>query len=135
MEEIKEYFKIALRNIKTRKLRTLLTLLGIIIGIFAISKENYWHLLEFGLIIVFWFSCISYPFELFPELIQNVINLNPLYYIFDFLRLVWIEDNIGQSILLHPHNFLILIGLAVALPSIGVFIFNKIYKKYGIVGY
>ncbi len=36
MEEIKEYFKIALRNIKTRKLRTLLTLLGIIIGIFLI---------------------------------------------------------------------------------------------------
>lgn len=36
MEEIKEYFKIALRNIKTRKLRTLLTLLGIVIGIFLI---------------------------------------------------------------------------------------------------
>ncbi len=36
MEETKEYFKIALRNIKTRKLRSLLTLLGIVIGIFLI---------------------------------------------------------------------------------------------------
>ena len=36
MEEIKEYFKIALRNIKTRRLRSLLTLLGIVIGIFLI---------------------------------------------------------------------------------------------------
>jgi len=36
MGEIKEYFKIALRNLKTRSLRSWLTILGIVIGIFLI---------------------------------------------------------------------------------------------------
>lgn len=36
MEEIKEYFKIALRNLRTRSLRSWLTIFGIVIGIFLI---------------------------------------------------------------------------------------------------
>jgi len=36
MEEIKEYFNIALRNMRTRKLRSLLTVSGIVIGVFLI---------------------------------------------------------------------------------------------------
>ncbi|KPJ57332.1 hypothetical protein AMJ49_01910 [Parcubacteria bacterium DG_74_2] len=36
MEEIKEYFKIAVRNIKTRSLRSWLTIFGIVIGVFLI---------------------------------------------------------------------------------------------------
>lgn len=36
MEIIKEYFRIALRNIRTRRLRSFLTVLGILIGVFLI---------------------------------------------------------------------------------------------------
>jgi len=36
MEQISEYFKIALRNLRTRSLRSWLTVLGIVIGIFLI---------------------------------------------------------------------------------------------------
>lgn len=36
MEEMKEYFKIAIRNLRTRSLRSWLTILGIIIGVFLI---------------------------------------------------------------------------------------------------
>jgi putative ABC transport system permease protein len=36
MEEVKEYFNIALRNIRTRALRSWLTILGIVIGVFLI---------------------------------------------------------------------------------------------------
>ncbi|MCK4781322.1 ABC transporter permease [Candidatus Parcubacteria bacterium] len=36
MEDQREYFKIALRNIRTRRLRSFLTVLGIIIGVFLI---------------------------------------------------------------------------------------------------
>ncbi len=36
MEELKEYFRIAFRNIKTRRLRSFLTVLGIVIGVFLI---------------------------------------------------------------------------------------------------
>ncbi|MFX1363498.1 MAG: ABC transporter permease [Promethearchaeota archaeon] len=109
--------------------------IGLIFGIFAISRENLWSLLSFLLTFVFWFSCISYPFELFPGLIQNIINLNPLYYIFDILRLTWIENDIIITFTSHYPNFIVLIISAIILPSIGVLIFNLIYKKYGIVGY
>lgn len=109
--------------------------IGIIIGIFAISKENYWHLLEFGLTIIFWFSCITYPFEIFPKIIQDLINLNPFYHIFDVLRLSWIENNLLFTISAHSYKFLLLLSSAILLPLVGVYIFNIIYKKYGIVGY
>ncbi len=36
MEDLKEYFRIAFRNIKTRRLRSFLTVLGIVIGVFLI---------------------------------------------------------------------------------------------------
>ena len=36
MEQVEEYFKIALRNIRTRRLRSFLTVLGIVVGVFLI---------------------------------------------------------------------------------------------------
>lgn len=109
--------------------------IGLILGVFAISNENIWNLLQFFLLFVYWFSCITYPFEIFPEFIQNIIALNPLYYIFDLLRLTWIQ-NIGFSIIMiYPLEFTILIGTSIILPIIGVFLFSLVYKKYGITGY
>ncbi|MBD3196267.1 MAG: hypothetical protein GF317_14510 [Candidatus Lokiarchaeota archaeon] len=109
--------------------------IGLILGIFAISNENIWRILNFLLYFVFWFSCITYPYEIFPQFIQNIINLNPLYYLFDILRLTWIQDNIIITILTYPFHFILLFLLAVLLPLIGIYIFNLIYKKYGITGY
>jgi ABC-type polysaccharide/polyol phosphate export permease len=108
---------------------------GLIFGIFAISNENVWRILSFLLMFVFWFSCISYPFELFPQFIQDIINLNPLYYIFDFLRITWIQDNVILTISSYSFHFITVIATSIILPFIGVFLFNLVYKKYGITGY
>lgn len=109
--------------------------IGLILGIFAISNENIWNLLQFGLLFVFWFSCITYPFEIFPDFIQDIIVLNPLYYIFDLLRLTWIQNNGFFIVASYPLHFIFLICTAVIIPIIGVFLFNLVYKKYGITGY
>ena len=109
--------------------------LGLIMGVFAISKENIWRFLLFSMNLIFWASCITYPFEFFPGLIQDIINLNPLYYIFDFIRLIWIENNFIITLTTHSLHFYVLISLTIVIPLIGVKIFNEIYKKYGIVGY
>ncbi len=109
--------------------------LGLIMGVFAISNENVWRFLSFTINLIFWASCITYPFEFFPSLIQDFINLNPLYYIFDFLRLLWIENNFIITLTTHSLHFYVLISLTISIPLIGVKIFDKIYKKYGIVGY
>ena len=58
--------------------------IGIILGILAISKENWMPIINFSLGLLFLISCISFPFEIFPEIIQNIVNLNPLYHIFFF---------------------------------------------------
>ena len=70
-----------------------------------------------------------------PLIFQDIINLNPVYYVFFLLRVVWVEDNIFLSIASYPfHLFILIIGAGI-IPFIGVIIFNKIYRKYGIVGY
>ncbi|MHA1695863.1 MAG: ABC transporter permease [Candidatus Helarchaeota archaeon] len=109
--------------------------IGLIIGTYAISNESIMNSINFIMGLFFYFSCILYPFQLFPESFQAIINLNPLYYIFDVIRLTWIEDNFLFSIFSHATDFLILIIGATAFPFLGVFIFDRVYKKRGIVGY
>ena len=109
--------------------------IGLTLGIFAISNENIWKILNFILFFVFWFSCVTYPFEIFPDFIQVIIRLNPLYYLFDILRITWIQNNIFIAIGLYPYHFLILVLSVIILPFVGVILFNRIYKKYGITGY
>ena len=84
---------------------------------------------------VFWLSCLTYPFEIFPGIIQQIINLNPLYHIFNILRMTWIENNIIFSISSHPLEYLILFSTVLIFPIISIYVFKKIYKKFGIVGY
>ncbi|MHA1756882.1 MAG: ABC transporter permease, partial [Promethearchaeota archaeon] len=108
---------------------------GIILGVFAISNENISNFLKFFIKILFLISCITYPFDIFPPYIQSIIQLNPLYYIFDFLRLIWLENNVFYSIRIHSLHMVILISSSLILPFLGVSIFNYIYKKFGIVGY
>jgi ABC-type polysaccharide/polyol phosphate export permease len=109
--------------------------IGLLLGVFAISKENIWRILSFLLQLIFWASCISYPFDLFPQIFQNVIALNPLYYIFTILRMAWINNNVFFTIINYFLHFLIMLITAIVLPIISVSIFNFVYRKYGIVGY
>ena len=108
--------------------------MGLTLGIFAISNENIWRIVVLLIKFGFLLSCITYPFEIFPEIIQNIINANPLYYMIDLVRLTWIENNIIETIILHPLHILILSTGSISLPIIGVFFFNLVYDKYGIVG-
>ena len=109
--------------------------IGIIMGILSISKESWSPIVNFVLGLLFMVSCISFPFEIFPKPIQDIVNLNPLYHIFYFLRIAWIENNLIVSITSHSISFLFLVGFAIILPIFGVIVFNALYKKYGIVGF
>jgi len=109
--------------------------IGLFIGVFAISKEGLWRALIFLLEVVFWASCISYPFDLFPEIFQIFIYINPLYHIFTFLRMLWIDNNVLLTLIDYYPQFLIIWGTAILLPIIAIFTFNRVYRKYGIIGY
>ena len=108
---------------------------GLIIGVFAISNENLTGPLNFISTAFLWLSCITYPFQIFPDFFHFFINLNPLYYIFSFLRLSWIHDNILFTIASNYQNLLVLIGSSIFLPIIGILLFKYVFKRYGIVGY
>jgi len=109
--------------------------IGFFLGVFAISEENYWRIFTIGLQLLFYVSCIAYPFELFPAEIQPIIRLNPFYHIFEILRVTWLENNILLTITNHPFQFIILIGTAIIVPLISIYFFKIIYDKFGIVGY
>ena len=109
--------------------------IGLFLGVFAISKENYWRIFAIGIQIIFYASCVIYPFEIFPKEIKSIIQLNPFYHIFDLLRITWLEDNAILTLTNYPFQFIILIGTAIIVPLMGIYIFNKVYNKFGIVGY
>jgi len=109
--------------------------IGLILGVFAISNENVWGVLKIIISLIIWASCITYPFELFPNEIQNLIRLNPIYYIIDLVRLFWIDNNVILTISSNPIHILLLLGSSIGFPIIGVIIFNFTYKKLGISGY
>ncbi len=108
---------------------------GLFLGGFAISNENYLYMFDFGARLIFWLSCITYPFQLFPTIVQNIINLNPIYYLIDIIRFTWIENNIIFSVIAHPMHIYIFVLCLVIFPIICVVMFNIIYKKLGISGY
>ncbi len=109
--------------------------IGLFLGIFAISEENYWRVFSIGLQLLFYISCITYPFEVFPVEIQPIIRLNPFYHIFEILRITWLEDNILLTITNFPFQFIILIGTAIIIPLFSIYVFKRIYDKFGIAGY
>lgn len=111
--------------------------IGLILGAFAISNENFQNYYVVFVRFLFLLSCINYPKEIFPEIIQFVITLNPLYYLFDFLRLVWYDGIAPEMVLnyLSPIHIISFITLTILSPIIAIILFERIYKKYGIVGY
>lgn len=109
--------------------------IGIFLGVFAISEENYWRILTIGFVFVFYISCITYPFEVFPNFIQQIILLNPFYYIFDILRITWVDNNVLFTISNYPFHFIILISITIIVPLISIYIFKLVYDKFGIIGY
>lgn len=108
--------------------------LSLIIGVFALSNESIMAMLNFLISLIFWASCVTYPFELFPSQIQIIINLNPIYYLIDLIRLAWIENNLLLTFFSHPYHIFIFTSSLLIFPILGVITFNKIYKKLGVSG-
>lgn len=109
--------------------------IGLVLGILAVSKESIITIFGFGIQIIFMFSCLTMPFDFFPDYIQQIINLNPFYYVINFTRLIWIENNFIYTIYSHPIGFIYIIAGAITFPLLGLYTFNFIFKKYGITGY
>ncbi len=109
--------------------------IGLILGIFIISEENIYSLLTAALSFIFWASCMSYPLDVFPGFLQEIFRLNPLYYLFDFIRAAWIDNNILVTISTLPFHFVILVATTILTPIVGILIFNRVYRKLGITGY
>jgi len=111
--------------------------LGLLIGVFAISHESLVPYLQIFFRILFLFSCINYPVQIFPELFQFFVYLNPFYYLFDLIRLVWYlgYDYEAAIRLITPTHIISTLLLTILLPIFSIFLFNKVYKKYGITGY
>jgi len=111
--------------------------LGLILGILIITKEGLYSVINLGLTFLFWLSCMSYPLQIFPEIIQFIILLNPLYYFIDIIRILWlmgIDYNLAITFLT-PTHIIVVVGGTIILPILSVYFFNTFYDKFGISGY
>ncbi len=111
--------------------------MGLIVGVFQISNEKLIHISQLALRFIFLFSCTNYPKEIFPEIIQDIVVLNPFYYLFDLLRLTWyLGINYDDAIsYITPTHIIMLLVLTIISPVISIYFFDRVYKKYGITGY
>ncbi len=111
--------------------------IGLILGVFRISNEKLSHYSDLALRLIFLFSCTNYPKEFFPDIIQNIVILNPFYYLFDLLRLTWyLGINYDAAITyITPTHIITLLLLTIISPVISIYLFDRIFKKYGITGY
>ena len=111
--------------------------LGLILGILIITKEGIYSVFNLGLTFLFWLSCISYPLQIFPEAVQFIILLNPIYYFIDIIRIFWlmgIDYNLAITFLT-PIHIIVVVGGTIILPIFSVYLFNTFYDKFGISGY
>ena len=111
--------------------------IGLIMGILLITKEGIYSVFNLGLTFLFWLSCISYPLQIFPEIIQSIILWNPLYYFIDAIRIFWLmglDYNLAITFLT-PIHIIIIVGGTIILPIFSVYLFNTFYDKFGISGY
>ncbi len=111
--------------------------IGLILGILIITKEGIYSAVNLGLTLLFWLSCMSYPLQIFPEFVQSIILLNPIYYFIDTIRIFWLmglDFNLAITFLT-PTHIIIVVGVTIILPVISVYLFNTFYDKFGISGY
>ncbi len=102
--------------------------LGLIVGISSFSSSS--KLVKiipticiFMIIFLSWKSYADFYFT--PDSIQALIILNPFYYVFDFLSLVWIEDGIFDTIRRHGFSLFILVILLIIAIIVIIFIGRK----------
>jgi len=110
---------------------------GLILGMLVITKEGLYSIFNLGLTFLFWLSCMSYPLQIFPEIVQSIILLNPVYYFIDVIRIFWLtglDFNLAISFLT-PIHIIVVVGGTIILPIFSVYLFNTFYDKFGISGY
>ena len=110
--------------------------MGYIIGVFQIINESISASLTAGISFISLVSCLFYPIDIFPESVHFIILLNPLYYYFDLLRLVWWAGIYEPAINLITLNHILFVTFfTIFTPIVASFLFAKLYYKYGISGY
>jgi len=111
--------------------------IGLLTGVYGISNENFGNYIYVFLRFLLLFTCINFPKEVFPQIIQFFILLNPFYYIVDLLRLIWyygLNPTIAMTFITPIHIITFIIS-TILLPIASIAFFEYVYKRYGITGY
>ena len=102
---------------------------GFIKAALNLSNENISALLTPAFWIWVALSCFYYPITSFPKFLYPIIYLNPIYHTNFVIKELWIYGKF------YPKSFFFLSLTALISLSVGIYIFNKVWKKIGIQGY
>ena len=137
------FFILAYITFPTALLNFLLAFLIFIIGLVAgvgisllngtvhLINENYTIFFDYFLYIIVFLSTYSITMELYPNFLQPIININPLYQIIQLTRIIWAGEFTIN--LIWPIIYVIL--FAVASVLLGVYFFTKMTRRFGVHGY
>ncbi|MFX0142297.1 MAG: ABC transporter permease [Candidatus Hodarchaeota archaeon] len=105
--------------------------IGFIVGAILLTNENFNTIFQLVQFTILFFSCYSIPIIMFPETFQHISFINPFYHGVSTARNVY-YGIFGQSELF---SLIYIITFAISISMLSVYIFNKLWKKYGISGY
>lgn len=100
-------------------------------GGFALSNENYLFVFQYLFWIWSFFSCFFYPIEAIPDILQPIVEVNPVYHGLTIIRGLWMQGHVPDL----PLHAAYVILFAVASPLVSIRIFSGTIKRYGITGY
>ena len=93
-------------------------------SILLIRLRDLAHLFDLGFMLGFYATPIFYPLSFLPMRAQQIMKLNPLFYIIDGARKALIENKIE-----YLEQNLIILGVGISLFIFGIFFFRRNVKK------
>jgi len=103
--------------------------IGFVKAAFVLSNENmtaWFDIVTWAIVIL---SCFYYPITSLPKFIQPLAWANPIYSANYLTKEIWLHGN-------YHFGLLIYLGIMATVSlTIGIFIFNQIWKRWGIEGY
>jgi len=98
-------------------------------GISLFSEGIYTLFLLYGLWIVSIVSGVFFPPDILPDILVYIGKIIPLYHAISVARAPLIHASVQLSSVIY------LLSFSIVMPILGVYLFNEMYKRKGIVGY
>lgn len=103
--------------------------LSLIRGAVYLVNEDWDSFFQYLVIGTSYLSCFYYPVTFIPPYLRPFAMVNPVYFVVDSIRAIWLGFSVSPT-------YLIVAGAAaIASPVIGTYLFRKVWRNLDLTGY